>query len=698
MTISSAKLRFEFSGPHQPASMTGPRPRVLIVEDERIVALHLRQRLSALGYKVSAAVASGTQALHEIREKRPDVILMDINLEGELDGIETTRLIPPELHIPVIYLTAYSEETTLERARGTLAYGYLLKPFSDRELHATIQMVLKRRKIDIALQKSEQRLSLALDAAEMGSWELDAATRRIVHVNKVDQIVGGARDVSIGSWEALLDLVHSEDRPAVQAMVEHLSADGTAGEAEFRTAAADDTRRIKLYGKQFPGHAEGARRIIGVIEDVTAERAREEQLREATAALVAQKDKLSEALDKAMSASRAKSDFLAAMSHELRTPMNAILGFGQMLSLRTFGRLSVRQREYVGNILYAADHLLKLINDLLDLSKIEAAQLQLSIASVEVAPLLKRVASSLTPLAAKHRVELTIDIDPAVVAAADITRLGQVLINLVSNAIKYNRAGGSVRVAHESCAAGWVRIAVSDTGLGIPEHRQCEMFEPFNRLGAENGPIEGTGIGLSLSKRLVELMGGRLGFESTPGTGSRFWIDLPAQHQASSQNDLRDALTGLPGPLLLSDRISGAIASAPRYMKKVAVLSLNLDGFTEIRKSLGLQVGEKLLQSVASRIVESVRASDTVSRQADDKFIVLLSAVTQSDDVAIAAQRLSQNLARPHSVDEHDLSIGTSIGISVGPDDGLDAETLIKNADIALYRARGSGRASCRFS
>ncbi|WP_119300277.1 hybrid sensor histidine kinase/response regulator [Dongia deserti] len=138
-----------------------PSAQIMLVEDERIVALHLQQQLSTFGYEVIANVARGDQALQKIEEKRPDLILMDINIEGEIDGIETAARIPPSYHIPVVYLTAYSEEATLERARATKPYGYLLKPFSERELHATIQMVLERCRMENALRTSEERLRQA---------------------------------------------------------------------------------------------------------------------------------------------------------------------------------------------------------------------------------------------------------------------------------------------------------------------------------------------------------------------------------------------------------------------------------------------------------------------------------------------------------------------------------------------------------
>ncbi|HVS90118.1 MAG TPA: EAL domain-containing protein [Candidatus Acidoferrum sp.] len=169
---------------------------------------------------------------------------------------------------------------------------------------------------------------------------------------------------------------------------------------------------------------------------------------------------------------------------------------------------------------------------------------------------------------------------------------------------------------------------------------------------------------------------------------------MALQMTHSAQHDF---LTGLPNRMLLSDRVSQAIALAARHMKKIAVLFLDLDGFKHINDSLGHPIGDKLLQSIAKRLVDCVRGSDTVSRQGGDEFVVLLSEVEQSDAAAITARRMLQAVAEAHSIDQHDLHVTTSIGLSVYPDDGLNAETLIKNADTAMYQAKENGRQSYQF-
>ena len=235
------------------------------------------------------------------------------------------------------------------------------------------------------------------------------------------------------------------------------------------------------------------------------------------------------AMELADAANRAKSDFLSNMSHELRTPLNAILGFGQLLDLHPKQPLQPQQKEYVGHILEGGTHLLNLIDEVLELSKIESGVMAVSTESVALRGLFRECLTLIEPLAETHGIRIAGGSAPDAAQAvhADFTRLKQVLLNLLSNAVKYNRPGGTIRLESVAAEAGMVRLAVADTGFGIPKDKQEDLFTPFARLGAEGTNIQGTGIGLAFTKRLVALMDGRIGFESTEGVGSTFWVELP---------------------------------------------------------------------------------------------------------------------------------------------------------------------------
>ncbi|MDH4228725.1 MAG: ATP-binding protein [Nitrospirota bacterium] len=253
---------------------------------------------------------------------------------------------------------------------------------------------------------------------------------------------------------------------------------------------------------------------------------------------IAERERIEQALLQAKSeaeaANHAKSEFLSRMSHELRTPMNAILGFSQVLESDPVDPLTESQADSVHEILRAGYHLLELINEVLDLSRIEAGHMEVSIVPVEVGPAVADALHLVGPLADRHSVSLAdrTGAQGDVQILADPTRLRQVLLNLLSNAVKYNRPEGRVTVFCERGAEGLLRVVVEDTGLGVGESQQRRLFQPFTRLTDDYTDVGGTGIGLTITRRLMELMGGHIGFHSVEGEGSRFFVDFPLAESA----------------------------------------------------------------------------------------------------------------------------------------------------------------------
>jgi len=228
-------------------------------------------------------------------------------------------------------------------------------------------------------------------------------------------------------------------------------------------------------------------------------------------------------------ANRAKSDFLSSMSHELRTPLNAIIGFTEYVLESDEEPVTEDQRESLSQVVKAGRHLLVLIDDVLDLSKVEADAISLSLEAVDLREVADECVSLLSAFAASKNVEidnqLTAQALPPV--KADRNRVKQVLLNLLSNAIKYNKDPGRVQILQGAAAPGMLRIAVRDDGLGIADDRLADLFNPFDRLGAENSAIEGSGIGLTITKSLVDRMGGKISVDSVTGKGSTFWLEMP---------------------------------------------------------------------------------------------------------------------------------------------------------------------------
>jgi len=258
---------------------------------------------------------------------------------------------------------------------------------------------------------------------------------------------------------------------------------------------------------------------ISIRTDVSA-RKEAEQAREVLNAHLADATLVAE------QANLAKSDFLSSMSHELRSPLNAILGFAQLLDSGTPAP-TPSQKESIDQVLLAGWYLLALINEILDLSLIESGKISLSPESMALADVLNDCQSMIEPQASKSGIVMAFpELTCPRFVRADRTRVKQIFVNLLSNAIKYNRPGGSVEVACQDASAGRVRVTFTDTGHGLAPEKLAQLFQPFNRLGQESGGEEGTGIGLVVSKRLIELMGGAIGVVSTIGVGSTFWIEL----------------------------------------------------------------------------------------------------------------------------------------------------------------------------
>jgi signal transduction histidine kinase/ActR/RegA family two-component response regulator len=290
----------------------------------------------------------------------------------------------------------------------------------------------------------------------------------------------------------------------------------------------------------------------------------------------------------AEAANRAKNDFLSRMSHELRTPLNAILGFGQILDM---DKLTVDQRESVAQINRGGKHLLGLINEVLDIARIEAGRMELSPEPVRVADVFQEVLDLVRPLGARR--DLRFRVDPAAadghVVLADNQKLKQVLLNLLSNAVKYNRAGGEVGLWCEAAGPGRLRLVVSDTGLGIAPEKLSRLFLPFDRLGAEQTEVEGSGLGLALSKSLVELMGGTLTVASTPGQGSQFVVEL-------SQPEGPDQPRGPEGQEVVP------AAVPPRDGRTVLYIEDNLDNLRLVQRILAHRPGVQLSTAMQGSI------------------------------------------------------------------------------------------------
>ncbi|MHA7815405.1 MAG: response regulator [Pseudohaliea sp.] len=372
--------------------------------------------------------------------------------------------------------------------------------------------ITERRLAELALGERERQLVEAQRLASIGSWTADFASRELAWSDEVYRIFGHEPGGFTPTFEVFEAAVHPDDRAQVREN-ERLAAASGYRDQIYRITRPDGSIRHLHERARMDRDAEGRPlRLTGTVQDVS-ERVEFEQT------LVA-------ALRAADEANQAKSAFLSSMSHELRTPMNAILGFGQLLAYDE--KLDGEQRESVDEMLKAGHHLLELINEVLDLAKVESGRMELSIEAVDLGPVVDECLALVGPQAALRGITVAREGTEGAVVQADRMRLKQALLNLLSNAVKYNREDGTVRLAADADGEGRLRIRVTDSGRGIPAEKLPELFQPFNRLGAESTGIEGTGVGLSITRHLVEIMGGTVDVESEAGVGSSFWIDLPA--------------------------------------------------------------------------------------------------------------------------------------------------------------------------
>jgi PAS domain S-box-containing protein len=404
--------------------------------------------------------------------------------------------------------------TALRDAQSTII-GYLLIGTDNT---ARKQVEAEQKKLDQRL-RDQQFYTRSLIESNIDALMTTDPSGIITDVNKqMEALTDCTRDELIGA--PFKNYFTDPDR--AEAAIKLVLREKKVTDYELTARSRDGkTTMVSYNATTFYDRDRTLQGVFAAARDVTERKRFEQTLQEKNGELEGAK-----AL--AEKANLAKSDFLSSMSHELRSPLNAILGFAQLMQTESPAP-TASQKESVDQILEAGWYLLKLINEILDLASIEAGRLSLSLEPVSLAELMLECQAMIDPQAQKAGITMTFPrFDAPTFVNADRTRVKQVLINLLSNAIKYNRAGGLVELKCAKGTTGHVRISVRDTGAGLSPEKLGQLFQSFNRLGQEGSAEEGTGIGLVVTKRLVEVMGGMIGVESTVGEGSTFWFDLIA--------------------------------------------------------------------------------------------------------------------------------------------------------------------------
>ena len=502
--------------------------KILIVEDEAIVALDIQARLIRLGHQVAGIASSGEEAIRLAEASLPDLALMDIRLRGKMDGVATAHQLRVRFDVPVVYLTAYGDDATLQRAKITEPFGFLIKPFEERELHGTIEMALYKIQMQKRLQQHSAQLQRIISTLPEGVALLDAENR-IVMANPraqeylmalggvgIGEVLQKLGDMSTDQLVSVLDHGLWQEIPYAGPPQRTFEATTTSGSGEFAHGAAEENSLDRLL----------------VIRDVTTERQIQERIR------------LHERL-------AAIGQFAAGIAHDFNNIMTTVVIYAELMQTGE-PNLTPQSRERLESIVQQAKHATDLIKQLLGFSRASRMEVQ----PVDIVPLVKEEAQMLQRLIPQN-IQLKLVYQPGdYVICGDATQILQVLMNLTLNARDAMPNGGELCIELARCSgeeiplddikadSEWITIRISDTGAGIDPDDLPHIFEPFFTTKA---PGKGTGLGLAQVHGIVQQHGGYVYADSCIGKGSTFSVFLPAQTSAST--DDVDAATGFSPPV-----------------------------------------------------------------------------------------------------------------------------------------------------
>ncbi len=505
-----------------------PRPKILIVEDETIVAMDIARGLRGLGYGVVGPTSTGADAIRLAREYRPDLVLMDIRLQGSMDGIEAGCQIRQELHLPIVFLTAYADETTVQRAKSAEPFGYLLKPFEDQELHTAIEIAMHKReaeKLALAqsqeqLRQSEERFRLLVDTLKDYAVFLLDVQGRIVSWNRgAEKIKGWSQNEIVGKHFSVF--YQAED-------VVRNRPDKILWTAAQEGRVCDEGWRVRKDGSRFWADVvvtalhdpEG--KLLGfakVTRDVTEKKRADEEIRELNATL---EQRVRQRTEELRAANRELEAFTSSVAHDLRAPLRGLQGYLCILQEEAGPQLSPGAAEHLSRGALCSQRMTRMVDDLLNLSRV--GQQKLEYQPVRLDELAREVAAELSRGAGGRPVEWHIELLAEV--QCDPSLMRQAMFNLLSNALKYSAGRQPALIQVGQKEQGGRRVFfVRDNGAGFSMEDAGKLFQPFSRLHSKQ-EFEGTGVGLTNVERIIRRHGGRIWAEAEAGKGATFYFTL----------------------------------------------------------------------------------------------------------------------------------------------------------------------------
>lgn len=529
------------------------KARILIVEDESIVALNIKNRLESLGYAIVSITNSGESAIQITQATQPDLVLMDIKLKGVIDGIEAATQIWTRFKIPVVYLTAYSDEETIERAKITEPYGYILKPFEARDLGTTIEISLYKHQMEQQLREREQWLSTTLKsigdavittdsqglvtfmnpvAEALTCWKqeevigddltkvfqtINQKTRRVVE-NPAALALRQGVTVALEN-HTLLITKNGQEIPIDDSAAPIKNESGKIMGAVLVFHDITEQQQLKTFLEDTNQELE-----TRVIESTNQLRQTNEQLRSEIEQRQHLENELLLALEKERELNELKSRILATISHEYRTPLTTILSSVDLLSQYSSGWPEERKQKHFQRIQSAVQYLTHLVNDVLFVNQAEVGSLEFNPVSLDVEQITRELVESYSNLESQHTIIFECQ-NSLTNVFLDAELLKIMLKNLLDNAIKYSPNGTIIQIELVFNLYSLV-FRISDQGIGIPSDDCSQIFNAFFR-GNNVGTTPGVGLGLLIVKECVDLHGGEIIVESELRVGTRFTITLP---------------------------------------------------------------------------------------------------------------------------------------------------------------------------
>lgn len=493
--------------------------KILIIEDNVVTLGALEIRIAEMGYENIKTAVTGEEAIEVAHHFQPDIILSDINLGKGISGIEAVKLIQEKQEIPVIYLTAYDDDKTIQEANNTEPYAYLVKPLQEQELKTALSIALYKQRTRQKIKDSEELFKAITLQAKDAIILVDSEDIVKFWNQSAEKIFGYKEEEIIG--KTLHDLIIPDRYKEIQKKAFAFFKSTGEGTYLNKTVELSGIRKNK---EEFPIeislkslYIKNKLHAVGIVRDITARKQAER--------ILEQKNK------ELKEANATKDRFISILGHDLRSPFNALLGFTDLLSMNIENYDKAEIKKFIDLIKESANQTFNLLNNLLDWSRCQRNQIPFNPQKTSVYYLVHVTYMQISHIAMEKKIDINLEIAKELMVLVDSEMIKTVIRNLMSNAIKYTSEGGSIHVSANE-KYNFVEIEISDTGIGMTEKVKNSLFR-IDQIKSQKGTNgeAGTGFGLLLCKEFIEKHRGKISIESELGKGSRFTIALPVQQE-----------------------------------------------------------------------------------------------------------------------------------------------------------------------